>query len=54
MTNMEIVKSQEYQELLKELDADMSFIPQMDSINTMIDFFKYQSNPNDKISYMDL
>jgi hypothetical protein len=53
MTNMEIVKSQEYQELLKELDADMSFIPQMDSINTMIDFFKYQSNPNDKISYME-
>lgn len=53
MTNMDIVKSQEYHDLLKKLNPEMSFEPRMDGINTMIDFFKYQSNPNDEISYME-
>jgi hypothetical protein len=53
MNNLEIVTSQEYQELLRKLNPSMSFEPEMTEINKMIDYFKYQSNPDDEVSYIE-
>jgi hypothetical protein len=53
MNNLEIVTSQEYQDLLSKLNPSMSFEPEMVDINKMIEFFKFQSNPDDKVSYME-
>jgi hypothetical protein len=53
MNNLEIVTSQEYQDLLRKLNPSMSFEPEMVDINKMIEFFKFQSNPDDKVSYME-
>lgn len=53
MTNLEIVTSQEYQDLLIKLNPTMSFEPEMVEVNKMIDYFKYQSNPDDEVSYIE-
>lgn len=53
MTNMEIVTSPEYHDLLNTLYPRMSFEPEMIEINKMIEFFKFQSNQNDEVSYME-
>lgn len=53
MTNLEIVTSKEYQDLLIKLNPTMSFEPEMFEINKMIDYFKYQSNVDHKVSYME-
>lgn len=53
MTNLEIVKSQEYHDLLRKLNPSMNFDLEYDDIQQMIDYFKYQSNIEDKISYME-
>lgn len=53
MKTIEIVTSKEYQDLLIKLNPTMSFKPDIVDINKMIDFFKFQSNPDDKVSYME-
>lgn len=53
MNNLEIITSKEYQDLLLKLNPTMSFKPEMVEINKMIDYFKYQSNVDDKVSYME-
>lgn len=53
MTKLEIVKSQEYHDLLRKLNPLMNFDLEYDDIQQMIDYFKYQSNVDDKVSYME-
>lgn len=53
MTNRDIVTSQDYHNLLSNLDPSMSFEPEMVEVNKMIEFFKFQSNEKDEISYME-
>lgn len=53
MNNMEIVMSQDYHDLLSKLDPRISFEPKMVEVNKMIEFFKFQSNEKDEVSYME-
>lgn len=50
---MEIVNSPDYHKLVLKLDPEMSFTPDMLEVNKMIDYFKYQSNVEDKVSYIE-
>lgn len=53
MTKLEIIKSQEYHDLLRKLNPLMNFDLEYDDSQQMIDYFKYQSNVEDKVSYME-